>query len=843
MLNIGLLLNFLAMKRNITILIIIFTLIFHAQSFSQQNLTHWINHVSAPDVLFGEGVSTDTDGNAYITGFFKTQLAINEDTLQVGSTRNSLFFSKISPDNQTLWTVTAQADGLQGVNGFKSVYKDGFIYLLGDFRGETVFGSVDFSEITLNAEYRSFFIAKYTDNGVLEWVKPITTSNATGFVTVGGTHGLAVDDYGNVYMSTGFRNSANIAGMEVKDPTPFENLGNALVFKLDANGAYQWHWNSALGGTENAMAINVNQQDELYFTVRYTDTLNINGNISARPGQGGFALVEFDLQGNYQSHLFMETEADLITGVRCFDLEFDAQQDIYLAGSYRTDILIGPGAFLLTENPVRSDGFIIKINGDTHEWEWGKNYGDPEENDEIKSLIYTEDDNFMLAGNFRGTMQFNEDISLTSLEESTDGFWAAADTEGNILQAMNYGSNTNDAVGQMAVSPQMHTYVIGRFQDVFNYDETTFNSWGSFDVFLIKLRQPSSNANLQSVSFNNEPFSDFNPETLQYLVSLPHATTEVPETDATPASSFAEVLISQATSLTGSEEDRTASVVVTSEDESNQREYAFTFRLMNNDTTLVNIFLDGNELENFDSQTFEYEYIVPYDEEFPEVTALASDENATVTVSEFQSPEPGGYWGKTEISVVSEDTEYSALYTIHMRKQHTNALLQEILIDGDVFENFDPEVFNYQIDHVPTDNQNPIVEATTQSPFASHMIDQVTDINGEEEQRTATISVTAEAPSFFEQYNLVFSLGTQIHNFSKQQKFAVYPNPASKNLKLTFKEIPVEVRLSDTKGQLLMKAEPVSQQKILPVSHLQNGVYFISVIFDKGSETRSFIKQ
>src|SRR6056297_952446 len=101
------------MKRKITPLLIIFTLLFFAKSFSQQNLTHWINHVSSPDILFGEGVTADPEGNAYISGFFKTRLALNQDTLQVASIRNSLFFSKISPDNETIWTVTAEADGIQ----------------------------------------------------------------------------------------------------------------------------------------------------------------------------------------------------------------------------------------------------------------------------------------------------------------------------------------------------------------------------------------------------------------------------------------------------------------------------------------------------------------------------------------------------------------------------------------------------------------------------------------------------------------------------------------------------------------------------------------------------------
>lgn len=822
---------------------IVLTMIFFTKGFSQENLTHWVNHIGSPDILFGEGVSTDNDGNAYITGFFKLRLAMNEDTLQVNSDRNSLFFTKISPDNEVLWSVTAEADGIQGVNGFKSVYKNGFIYLLGDFRGETVFGSADFADITLNAERRSFFIAKYRANGVLEWVKPITTDNSIGLVTVGGTHGLAVDDYGGVYLSTGFRNSVSIAGVVVTDPTPFENLGNALVFKLDANGAYQWHWNSTYGGTDNAMAINVNEQDELFFTVRYADTLDINGNISARPDQGGLALVQFDLQGNYQSHLFMATESDLVTGVRCFALEFDPQQNIYMAGSYRTDILIGPGAFLFTENPVRSDGFIIKINGETKEWEWGKNYGDINENDEIKSLVYGTDGNFMMAGNYRGTMELNEEISLTSLEESSDGFWASADTEGNILQAMSFGSTTNDAVGQMAVSPQMHSYVIGRFQDTYSYGETAFNAWGSFDVFLVKLRQPSSNANLKAVSINSEPFPDFDQEVTEYLISLPHATDEVPQIDATPASSFADVVINQAASLTGSEAERTASVMVTSEDQTNNREYAFTFRLMNNDTTLVNIFLNEIALEEFNSQTFEYDYVVPYDEDFPVITALASDESATVTVSEFQAPEPDGFWGKTEILIVAEDPEYSTVYNINMRMEHTNALLEEILINGNILDEFDPEIFTYQIEYTRKDGEAPVVEATTQSPFAGIQTDPVTDLSGTEEQRTATITVTAEEPSFSSEYKLIFTLGTQVPNITADRQFAMHPNPANAQLELIFEKLPLEIRLMNSQGQILMKKHPESLQNIWQVSDLQKGIYFIHVLYENDSVTKPFVKQ
>ncbi|TVQ16743.1 MAG: hypothetical protein EA361_03630, partial [Bacteroidetes bacterium] len=473
------------MKRIFTFLILLQLLV--SGAYAQENIFEWARHVSSPNLLFGEGVSTDDEGNAIITGYFNTYLALFGDTLITESNRNSMFLAKVSPDNELLWLVTAEADGNQGVTGFKTVHKNGYIYQMGDFRGTATFGSMDFAEITLSGnEYRAMYVARYTTNGILEWVRPVTTTNSLGMVMTGGTHDMVVDDFGGVYVSTQFRNSLNFAGVPIDDPTPDENLFNALVAKLDANGAYQWHWTTINSGADQAQGMALKNNESLFFTVRYGDSLTVGDHIANSPG---FAVVEFDLSGNYLWHQFMVTTSSISTGVRCFAVEFDDEDNIYLAGSYRTDIFWDQETGLPVVNSARSDGFVIKIDGDTRAWMWGKALGDPAENDDIRSMAFTSEGNFMLAGNFIGAMVLNDELTLTSFEESTDGFWALMDTSGEILHGESLGGSSNETLTQMALNANDEAFLIGRFQNDFRYlpNELLFSSWGSFDMFLVKI--------------------------------------------------------------------------------------------------------------------------------------------------------------------------------------------------------------------------------------------------------------------------------------------------------------------------------------------------------------------
>jgi hypothetical protein len=820
------------MRRIFTI--VIFILGIALITTAQQNDLQWITHGSSPGILFGDGVSIDNAGNAFITGYFQGTLVINEDTITTESIRNTMFLAKMSPSSDLLWAVTAESEGIQGVTGFKSVYKNGYVYLMGDLRGTATFSSMDFVEQTVSSnDYRGMYVAKYTANGVLEWVRTMTTDNSIGLVLTGGTHDLVVDNAGAVYISTSFRNSINIAGTEVPDPTPGDNLFNALVTKLDANGAYQWHWNTVNAGADQGQAMKIRNENELFFTVRYADSLTVGGNIHATGGMGGFALIEFDLAGNYEWHAFMTTESSIGTGVRCFSMEFDDENNIYLAGSYRTGIFWDQETSLPVVNSTRSDGFIIKIDGDAKDWLWGKEFGDPAENDDIRSIAYTTYDNFVISGVFRGEMVLNEDLTLESNEGSTDGYWAIVDKDGNASDGFGFGGASNEVVSQMAVTSDNDVFIIGRFQNDFTYGDVEFNALGSFDFFLIKLGEASQDASLTSVEIDGEPLDVFDPEVFSYLISLPAATEDVPLVTASATDADAVVEVTQAQSLTGDEADRTATILVTAADGQTTETYSVTFRLKSSDATLLSILLDNVPLEGFDPEVPAYELVIESIADIPSVTAIASDENATVEIYDAVQEPDDDIWWVVEILVTAEDPEYIMNYYLSFREITDDATLMQINIDGAILEDFDPEVLNYEVILPAGTTDVPFVDAIAANQWAEVAVTQATDLTGDEEARTASILVTAEDGTTLT-YSILFTLDdTSVSEFTDSD-FSIYPNPAINSIYL---QVPAgfnEVAVYNITGMKVLETRFAELSGNLNISALPTGIYIVRIFDNEG---------
>ncbi|MDD5014833.1 MAG: InlB B-repeat-containing protein [Atribacterota bacterium] len=98
---------------------------------------------------------------------------------------------------------------------------------------------------------------------------------------------------------------------------------------------------------------------------------------------------------------------------------------------------------------------------------------------------------------------------------------------------------------------------------------TLYAKWMSIDATLSALTV--------STGTLNPAFSSI---TMSYTVELPHETLEVPTVDVIPADPNATKVITQATNLTGTQIERTATLVVTAEDSTTQKTYTVTFSLL-----------------------------------------------------------------------------------------------------------------------------------------------------------------------------------------------------------------------------------------------------------------------
>lgn len=908
------------MKRIFTFFVVLFIA---ASVLGQQNQYRWATTGGGTSADFGEGVATDQSGNAYITGSFRYSMNLLGTEIVPVSQQNTMFLAKVSPGKELVWAVTAEADGTTGAGGFKTVFKNGFVYLMGDFRGNATFFSSDFSETNLTSTTRAMFIAKYTENGILEWVRKMESSNSIGIILTGSANNLAVDDAGAVYFSTHFKSDINLAGTQViPDPEGLNTNYFFLAAKFDALGAYQWHWNSTHTGDDRGQDIAITPSGNVIFSVKYASALTVNG-VTTENATGGMAIIEMQADGTYVWDHHILTSSAIASQSIITALETDADNNVYIGGQNRTTLTWDTETVFEPVNASYLSAFVIKLNA-LREIVWTNFFGNPNFNDNLSAVKISPEGKVYAAGVVRGTVEFNENLSIETNGDANDIFWVAFTAAGVAIEAGTFGGTSAEICSDLAISPNNDIYLFGRFQNELVAGPDTYTSAGGFDFYLIKMGDLSSNAMLSEIlidevaleGFEAEAFAytvslpafsseipvvtataadaaaevtvaqalnldgteaertavitvvaedpdytreytvtfrlmssdaslasiivdevsleGFDPETFDYVMSLPAATMDVPVVSALATDPNAEVSITQAVNLTGTEEERTALVTVIAEDTEYSSEYSITFRLMSSDASLADIMLDEVSVEGFDPELYEYSFLLSSDEDIPLVTAVAADENATVTVSEPIPTTEVRYW-VVEIEVIAEDPTYNSLYMLLFIYMETDASLAEITLDEVALEGFDPEVFEYSVTLPLGSTEVPVVDAVAASAFASVVITQATDLLGDEEARTATIVVTSEDEANSQTYTIVFDRDVTGIGVPSSSELRVFPNPTSHFIHITGIGSTVKaISLHNITGQAIWNNEGYTRSAQIDLGDMPGGIYLLRIVHSHG---------
>ena len=73
--------------------------------------------------------------------------------------------------------------------------------------------------------------------------------------------------------------------------------------------------------------------------------------------------------------------------------------------------------------------------------------------------------------------------------------------------------------------------------------------------------------------------------------------------------------------------------------------------------------------------------------------------------------------------------------------------------------------------------------------------------------------------------------------------FNIFPNPAAESITLTYSDLPVrEIRLFAADGKLIRSFYDVQpEKKVLNLPDLRGGIYFLQILTDTGSKTKSVV--
>ncbi|MFN7838228.1 MAG: T9SS type A sorting domain-containing protein [Bacteroidota bacterium] len=261
-----------------------------SSSFSQT--FQWAKQVSGSQLQQVDGIAADAQGNIYVIGTFVASLSFDPTRPPLNSSSGSeIFFAKYSSSGSFIWG-KALTGGLDDTGQDIAVDASGNIFITGQFGGTLDFGGTVLSTAS-NKNWA--FIARYDNNGNLQWAKPIGTC---GNCSSQG-NGIALDNSGALYVGGEISPSINInsAVADFGGVMLNPNVGGAWVASYFVDGNLRWAKNFGNNTADDTPAIckDVAVSSSGVFATGRFSTQNVDfdpgSGVNLRSGSNGNAYI------------------------------------------------------------------------------------------------------------------------------------------------------------------------------------------------------------------------------------------------------------------------------------------------------------------------------------------------------------------------------------------------------------------------------------------------------------------------------------------------------------------------------------------------------------------------
>ena len=316
--------------------------------------------VKGPEgIAAAQSISTDADGNAYITGGFSSaRIIFGNDTLTLLSGITNAYVVSYTPYGNVLWARSAI-----GNSEAKAINTDtkGNSYITGSFSNDTViFGNY---VLTKNDSFHNtinIFTVKYDTVGNVIWAKSAGQNKHVWEAAMG--KGIATDADGNVYVR-GYFSSRSISFGDIL-LTNGDTSGiteDIFIVKYDSSGNVIW----AKGGGKIAPAasqsISTDAFGNVYVVGCFPDTNIVFGNdtlinASSSGNNDNIFIVKYDESGNViWAKSAGGASTDFANGIT------DDIGNVYISGYFRAPEIIFNNDTLVNHTDKAFDFYIAKL--------------------------------------------------------------------------------------------------------------------------------------------------------------------------------------------------------------------------------------------------------------------------------------------------------------------------------------------------------------------------------------------------------------------------------------------------------------------------------------------------
>ncbi|MGZ4034600.1 MAG: SBBP repeat-containing protein [Bacteroidia bacterium] len=317
---------------------------------------------------YGYSISTDTEGNIFVTGSFYNDTVDFDPgpgvyNLFTSATEQDFFILKLDSSGNFLWAQNYGGAAGAGGGCGNSIKIDAYdnIYLTGYFSGLIDFNPGPASYyLNVGGYDQDVFVLKLDPSGNFIWAKKM------GFMGIGTNlndagNSIAVDAAGNVYTTGYFQGEADFdPGPALDTMTAFHTNG-IFISKLNASGNFVWAKNmGGYGAYDGGNSIAVDESGNVYTTGNFYGTNDFD------PGPGTYDLISYSSTNAYTSKLDSMGNFVWAISTRAYQgmsLVLDAQDNVYTTGDFGVpvDFDPGPGTYNISM-PSNNNVFVSKLD-------------------------------------------------------------------------------------------------------------------------------------------------------------------------------------------------------------------------------------------------------------------------------------------------------------------------------------------------------------------------------------------------------------------------------------------------------------------------------------------------
>lgn len=319
---------------------------------------------------------------------------------------------------------------------------------------------------------------------------PLDVFSSIGGNGIDKANSITIDSDKNIYLSGVF--SGNVDFNPGVDSFFLNSNGETDVFILKLNNKGEFIWAKSFGGktSEICNSIILDNAGNVLTTGSY------NGRVDFNPNIDSFIMTSHNNSSDIFIHkLNKDGEflwAKTIGGPGKQEgrsIDTDSQGNVYTTGYFEISADFDPNSNTAILYSIGSNDIYISKLDSNGNYKWAKRIGGYL-TDEGKSIKFDNYDGIYITGFFQSTVNFDQNVILTSNNNSHDIFILRLDTVGNFKWVKNYGGSMPDYGESIDTDIYGNGYCTGSFYGFVEFDSDTGKTMlkgYATDVFILKI--------------------------------------------------------------------------------------------------------------------------------------------------------------------------------------------------------------------------------------------------------------------------------------------------------------------------------------------------------------------